>query len=334
MRTFLVTATSFLMLGWMTPRHADAETSAGFDVQGGVGTHGFDASGSLDIKPDPAQKPWEASLSASTLHTTVGTESRANQFTIGLSHEADENSEGHGSLTSWKDTLNDIQYVGPTLGVTYTWLEGGSTRTTNSTSHAYEEGGSATPETEETSDRAERAAITLDTDLFFYTTDVSVSSRTVKVRGRQVVLPGGGGKLHDTQVHPNVSVEKPLWDESVTPYLTAGHYFYSRDPAAIENAAGRPRLAASAGHMNSLVGGFLNNNGEAGVRFILPGDISATTKLGADQSSTNNKWATIQDIALSHRFLTRFKAKTEWTRTIQDGAAADLFSGGLTYYFD
>jgi hypothetical protein len=331
------TLTTFICLlasARLWPLLAHAEGSAGFDVQGGVGTTGFDLSGSLDIKPDPSQKPWEASVSDSYLHTKVGTESKTNQFVLGVSHEVDANREGHGQLTFGKDSINDVKYAGPTFGVTYTWLEGGPSAAFTPKGHAYDENTADTPNSSEHAEGAESAALTLDADLFFYSTDVSVSSRTVQVGQRQVVLRGGSGTVHDTMFHPNVSFEKPLLDETLTPYAIAGHYFYSTDPAAIENVAGRPRFASAAGRLTSLVGGLLENNAEVGIRFLLPAAFAATTRLGAEQTATDRSWATIQGVSLSRRFWEHLKAKLEWTRTIQYGASADLFAGGLTYYFN
>src|SRR2546427_672119 len=109
MKSFPTTFMVVLCCGAALPFGVSADTALGFDVLGGVGTHGYNMKGSLDIKHDPARLPWETSLAVSSLHTTVGTESRANQISLGLSHEADDTLEGHGNLVFWKDTFNDIQ---------------------------------------------------------------------------------------------------------------------------------------------------------------------------------------------------------------------------------
>lgn len=309
-----------------------ASDSLGFDVLGGVGTSGYDLNGSLDIKPVDVPKPFVASLSFAHQYTTVGTISRTNQITGGLDHALDDNWDTHGNLTFWKDNINDIHYAGPTLGFTYTWLEGPSGA------------GAVKPASEdqtatEPASKNEAAALTVDADLFFYGTEVETSSTTRKVFDHrqnrfvtQTVSPHSG-TIELTQFHPNATFEKPFLDSAATPYLTVGHYFYSRDPADVEALSGRPRFASSINQINGLVGGFFNNNGEAGVRIALPWDIDSDFRLGADQEVTDNTWSTTQGITLTRTFFDRIEAKLDWSRAIQDGISSDIITGGLTYTF-
>jgi hypothetical protein len=146
------------------------------------------------------------------------------------------------------------------------------------------------------------------------------------------LLGAGTAAQHTTQFHPNLTFEKPLWDAALTPYLIAGHYFYSQDPAVIESVAGRPRFAASSTRLNSLVGGLLNNNGSVGVRFPI-GHLVVNPSIGAEQSATDLTWATVQDITLKYTLFGNTKLKLDWDRTIQFGVTSDLFTGGITYVF-
>jgi hypothetical protein len=302
---------SMLCVGsWMDPSCARADSSVGTDVMEGIGNHGFDLNGSLGLGE---KKDWDTSLSYAHLHTTVGTESETNQVQGGLSHPIDDSWEAHGDLTYWKDIINEIKYVGPTAGFTYTWR----------------------------GDAAEKADVapeilgaTLDADLFAYSTEVIASSRPVRLNGRRtVILPPRTLTPSLTQFHPNLTVEKPSFDEALTPYLIYGHYFYSHNPDAIEALAGRPRLAAFAGHLNALVGGFLNNNASVGLKMPWPWEVNFNGQFGFTQSATDNTWATIQEVTLDRTFFKHLKLKLDWSRSIQSGTSEDLFTGGLTYLF-
>jgi hypothetical protein len=306
-----------------------ASNSAGVDVTEGVGTSGFELNGSLDLKPEGIKNPIEASVAYAHQHTTVGTESRTNQYTAGLDHDLDNNWNYHGQVTYWDDSLNEIHYAGPTLGFTYTWNENDHPAKAKS-----EE---SETETEPASEN-EMAALSVNADLFFYGTEVVASSTTRRVRNpithqlQSVVIGPADRSIHLTQFHPSATLEKPFGD-SVTPYLTAGHYFYSKDPASIEALAGRPRLAASVNQINGLVAGFSNNNVEVGVRWALPWRVNSNFRLGAVQETTDNHWATTQGVTLTRTFIDHLKIKLDWSRSIQDGVSDDLFTTGLTWQF-
>jgi hypothetical protein len=319
-------------LGWSC---AYADNSVGFDVSGGVGTSGGDINGSADFKAADSKNPYEATLSIAHQHTTVGTESRTNQITGGVAHTQDENWDGHMDLTYWKDSINAIHYVGPTGGFTYTWLTGSGVESTPKPT-----GAAAVDETAtQPAPKDEIAAVSFNADLFFYGTEVVASSTTRRVFDPKLnrfitkLVPPRSGTEKVTQFHPNFTVEKPLLDSQATPYVTAGHYFYSKDPATIETLAGRPRFASSANAINGLVGGFLNNNGEVGVRVAFPWDVDSDFRLGVAQEVTDNTWSTTQGITFTRTFLAHVKAKLDWSRTIQTGVSSDLFTGGLTYTF-
>ena len=321
----------FLFLTVTGPR-AFGSNSLGFDVLGGVGTSGFDTNGSLDLKAEDIKNPYEASLSYAHQYTTAQTDSRTNQYTLGLDHEMDDHWDTHGDLTYWNDSINQIHYGGGTVGLAYTWNEGGAPEAKPSPSKTDNEMST------EPAPKDEVASLTFNTDLFVYGTEVTASSTTRPVfdrrLGRIVREPvARSATAKTTQAHPSITLEKPLFDSQATPYLTVGHYFYSKDPAAIEALAGRPRLAASAGRINGLVGGFLNNNGEIGTRISLPLDLESDIRLGAAQEVTDNSWSTTQGVTLSRTFLDHIKVKLDWSRAIQAGISDDLFTGGLTYIF-
>src|SRR4029077_6651125 len=277
---------ALLFFVFPTGSSVHAANSLGFDVTGGVGTSGMDANGSLDLKPADVKNPYEASLSYAHLYTTVGTESRTNQYTAGVSHTVDNHWDGHGEVTYWKDNINDIHYAGPTLGVTYTWLTGAGIQSASPLTQDDDVPSDKNETFTEPPPGDELAAVSLNADLFFYGTEVEASSATRRVFDPKLnrfitkVIPPSSHTERVMQFHPNVTIEKPLFDSTATPYLTAGHYFYSRNPGDIEALAGRPRFAASANQLNGLVGGFLNNNGEIGVRVALPIEVDSDFRLG------------------------------------------------------
>jgi len=299
------------LVGFFLTSFAHATTSVGFDVTGGVKQSGFDMTGKLDVGP---QKDWETSFSFAHLYSEIGgQESRTNQFTGGVAHTFDPTLDAHLDITGWKDSINQIHYAGPTLGFTYNW------------------------KTSESDKGPDILDVTLDTDIFVYGTEVTASSTTKTIRvGRRLittVIPPANSVENTTQLHPNLTIEKPLFDEQWTPFITAGHYFYSRDPEALENIAGQPRFALSAGHLNSMISGFLNNNGSTGFTWEIPWDLSFYVSLGASELAIDKTWATSQQVSLNRTFAECLTAKLEWDRVIEEGITTDTISGGLTYKF-
>jgi hypothetical protein len=316
---------------------AYAENSLGFDVLAGVGTSGFDANGDVDVKPEGVKNPYEVSLSFARQYTTAITTSRTNQYTLGLDHDHDAHWNGRGDLTYWKDTINNIHYGGGTVGLTYTWTDA---VTLSSPKSSLKDAAASEDETStEPAPKNEIASLTFNVDVFGYGTEVEASSTTRRVfdaklnRYVKKVVPPQSSTVKTTQIHPCITFEKPLFDAEATPYLTAGHYFYSTDPKTIEALTGRPRFASSVTRIDGLVGGFLKNNGEVGLRITLPLSIDSDFRLGADQEVSDNRWATTQGVTLSRLFLDHLRLKLDWNRGIQNGVSDDIFSTGLTYTF-
>ena len=283
----------------------------------------------------------QVSLSYAYQHAKIITESKATQYTLGLSNKVDSHLEGHGTLNYWNDSLNDVHYAGPSMGLTYTW-----TKAETPAMAAHAEGSEEKqapsaegPTLESRPPPDEAAALTFNSDLFIYGTDISASPTLRRVRDpvthRLVnkVIAGGTADVHLTQLHPSMTFELPLFDQALTPSVTAGHYFYSRDPGDFEALIGRPRFSGSANQINGLVGGFLNNNAEAALEFTLPGDIDTSARLGTDQIATDQTWAITQGVTFNYTLWDHLKAKLDWSRSIQSGISSDIFTGGLTYQF-
>ncbi len=325
----------FIFLGVLSfYARLEASNSLGFDVLGGVGTSGYGINGSVDLRPATVKSPYEVSVSYSHQHSTIGTESKTNQITGSLAHAFGDHWQASAQVTGFKDTVNDIHYVGPSLGWTYLWTNGSDSAPTDTELPSSQNEMSSEP-----AEKNEIAAVSINADLFFYGTEVNASSTTRRVFNRrlnrfvQQTVPPSSSEEKITQFHPSITAEKPLFDSNATPYLTYGHYFYSRDPADIEALAGRPRFASSANQLNGLVGGFLNNNAEVGLRASLPWRVESDFRIGAEQEITDNKWATTQGITLSRPVISHMNAKIDWSRVIQSGISSDLFTGGLTYNF-
>jgi hypothetical protein len=304
------------------PAWASSGSSLGFDVSGGVGTDGYSVNGALALPPADDSASTQLSLSYAYLHSTIDMETRTNQYTFGLAHTVDDSLEGHGTVTYWDDSLNDIHYAGPSFGLTYTWNGAGEDDSAGSESS-----------------KDEIAALSLNADLFLYMTEISESSTTRKVfdtalrRYVEKVIPAGTPNANTTQFHPSLNFEVPLFEQVATPFLTYGHYFYSQNPSILENLIGRPRFSGSVNQLNGLVGGFLNNNASVGVRFSLPADFQLTPQFGTEQLVTDNSWAVTQGVELDWTFWTHWSSKLAWNRSIEEGTSLDVFTGGLTYAF-
>lgn len=285
--------------------------SVGFTVSGGQGDSGYSIDGTVGIPPKAETAATQVSLDYAYLHTQIGTESVSRQYTLGLSHKADEDLEGHGSLTYWNDSLNDIHYAGPSFGTTYTWNDAGD----------------------------EIAALGVDSDIFIYGTDVSASSTTRRVlnpitnRLVKEVVPGGQANVQMTQFRPSLNLEVPFADHRVTPSVTYSHAFYSRNPNDFETLVGRPRFSSSVNSINGLVAGFFNDTVEGDLALLLPAGFEVDGRLGVAQSATDWTWATTQSATITRTFFDHVTAKLDWSRAIQSGISYDIYTGGLTYFF-
>jgi hypothetical protein len=304
------------------PAWASSDSSLGFELTGGVGTDGYSFNGNLGLPPASETASTLLSLNYAYLHSTIGTETRTNQYTLGLSHTVDDSLEGHGSLTYWDDTLNQIHYAGPSFGLTHAWNSGDSTKLPGSESS-----------------KDEIAALSLNADLFLYQTEISESSSTKKVfdtglrRYVEKLIPAGTPNANTTQFHPSLNFEVPLFDQAAVPFVTYGHYFYSQNPGILEGLVGRTRFSGSSNQLNGMVGGFLNNNADIGVRCSLPTDFELTPQFGTEQLITDNTWAITQGVELDWTFLKHWTTKLVWSRAIEEGVSQDTFSAGLTYAF-
>ena len=288
-------ADSFLGGDWTTGRGY-----RGFDVKGGV---------NLDERGD-----WETDASFAYAHSNTGTESRSRQATVALVHTLDDHWSSRASMTGWRDSLNNVQYFGPSAGITYAAFD-------------------------RPDDRVEGAhgkqwlRVSFDADLFVYQAG-QTSLRTIKIsRTKSATVPAAQGTVSLAQWHPYLLVERPLANESVTPWVEIGHDFYSKNPAIIEARSGNPNFSSSAGSLNGLVGGLLYTTGSVGLNLSLPLHLKATASLGVEQESSNNQWATTQGAGLSSMFWEHIKIGASWARSIQDSVPTDLVSGGVTWLF-
>jgi len=310
-RVILLCALIATVIG-SSPAWALSGSSLGFDVSEGVGTDGYAFNGILGLWPTGTAASTELSLNYTYLHSTIGMETRTNQYTLGLAHTVDESLEGHGSVTYWDDSLNDIHYAGPSFGFTYTWTR---------------------------EEKEEVAALSLNTDLFLYQTEISESSSTRKVfdtalrRYVTKVIPAGTPNANTTQLHPSLNFEVPLFDQAAIPYMTYGHYFYSQNPGILESLVGRSRFSGSSNQLNGMVGGFLNNNADVGVRCYLPANLELIPQFGTEQLITDNSWVITQGVELDWIFLSHWTSKLAWSRAIEEGVSQDIFTAGLTYAF-
>jgi hypothetical protein len=305
---------------------ARADASLGGDFTTGQGYRGYDAKGDLDLDPKGI---YSINALYSHVHSTVGTETKSNQGVLGLDHAVEDDWDFRASLTGWKDDISDVKYVGPSFGFSYTLYRDDGSRNELRPSRTGADG---------ERDSADRALVVVyNSDLFFYQTGVNASSETITEKSgrttKKIAVPALDSIVSLFQFHPTLEFDIPLFGGKVTPSISAGHYFYSKDPGLIEQRAGEPYFASSAGGLNGLVGGLFLNNGQVALDLRLPWDIKLRGTLGAEQSASDNTWSTTQGAALTDVFFDRVKASLSWARSIQDGVPQDLFTGGLTVLF-
>lgn len=300
---------------------ASADASAGAEYTTGADYRGWDAKASLDLDDKGTN-----SLSAeyARVHSTAGTETKSNQVVVGLTHATADDWQLRTEFTGWKDDVSGVRYAGPSIGYNYSIYSDESALA------------------EDKSDKLRHSGepdwiVDFNTDLFYYQSAVNSSSSTITLgRGKsaqRVVVPPTSGAVELLQLHPNLEVDKPLFGARVTPSITVGHYFYSKDPDLIEQRAGQPLFASSAGNLSGLVGGLMLNNGQLGLEVRLPWTLKVQGTLGLEQLATDHTWSTTQGATLTATLFDRAKALVAWSRSIQGGVAQDLMTGGLTWLF-
>jgi hypothetical protein len=290
---------------------ARAESFLGGDWTTGRGYRGFDVKGGLDLDE---RGDWEADAAFAYAHSNSGTESRSRQATLALVHTLDDHWTSRAGMTGWRDSLNNVQYFGPSAGITYAAFDRPDDRVEGARGKQW-------------------LRVSFDADLYVYQAG-QTNLRTIKIsRTKTAVVPASPGTVSLAQWHPYLLVERPFAGESLTPWVQVGHDFYSKNPSIIEARSGRPQYSSSAGSLNGLVGGLLDTTGEVGLNLALPARFKATASLGVERQAADNHWATTQGAGLSRVFWDRLKLGGSWARSIQDGLAQDLVSGGLTWFF-
>lgn len=282
---------------------APAEGSAGATYTGGSGYRGYELRGSVALDLNAA---W--SLRASFAHSdaTVPLESRTNQGTFGVDHAVDERAEARGSLTASREFVSGVRCFGASGGLSYR-LDSGAPK-------------------------ASEASLSLDADAFFYSTEASADERVVHgAGGRTLILPASTSVVDLTQFHPTMAFERSFLAGRFRTSASVGYSFYSQEPAKIEALAGRPRLSASAGSLNALVGGFFRQTGKLALSVSLPADVRLLGALGAARFATDGSWALTQELEASFVRWENWKPKLGWARILEHGLRQDLLSVGLTY---
>ena len=297
---------------WAAAPAARADGFLGGDWTSGRQYRGFDVKGGLDLD---ARGDWEADATFAYAHSNSGTESRSRQATLAFAHVMDDHWSSRAGVTGWRDSLNDVQYFGPSFGITYAAFD----RPDDSVEGARGK---------------EWLRVSFDADFFVYQAAQTTAAKIIKIsRTSSAVIPAGQGGVSLAQWHPYVLVERPLADGRIVPWGSIGHDFYSKNPSVIEARSGTPQFSASAGSLNGLVGGLLETTVSAGLNLTLPAKLKATASFGLEKQSTDGHWATTQGAGLSRLFWDRCKLSASWARSIQDGVPQDLVTAGGSLYF-
>lgn len=305
LRKPLIFAAAALAALCSVPKAALALGSFGGDWTTGNGYRGWDVKGDTDFDKDGK---WGGSASYAYAHSNTGTESRSNQFTAGINHTLDEQWGSRASFTGWEDTINDVQYVGPSFGFTLTRY--------------------ADPEAVD-----ESYKIAFDNDLFLYKAQTP-SSRLIRFRRRLALTSPSLGSASMGEWRPQLNFEKPLpFAPKVIPWTTVSHYFYTKNPDIIEQRAGQPRFSAYSNSVSGLANGLFNNTATVGVDVKLPAHLRLSVALGVEQQATDNTWSTTQSAGITGLFFDHWHANLSWNRTIQDGLPQDLVTAGSAWWF-
>jgi hypothetical protein len=336
--------TAFLLAVALLPVSSAAEMpdiATMADWTTGNGYRGWDGKANLDWGKHP---DWGLNGGFAWAHSHGGTETLSKQVTLGFSHTPDDNWSLRGTLTAWRDYISDVRYAGPSWGVTYLVNEAGvpkpgarhALETVERTRYTGDQDpmGDLEPAAQPAGDTPDEIfGASFDNDLFFYHAPQTPINQIVLVRGKPVLAPPTPTATDLSQWHPEFEVEKPLLDQRILPSLTFGHYFYTRDPAVIEQRSGQSRFAASAGSLSSLAGGLFKNDVTPAIDFTLPWHSHLRASLAMSQSATDNNWAITQELAVRTTIAGRVRIKAKWDHTIQYGSGTDQYTVGLTLLF-
>ncbi len=235
--------------------------------------------------------------------------STTNQLTAGVEHKLDSDFDSslRGALTYWKNTENLTQYFGPTVGYRVRI---------------------------ESSDPDEILTASLTSDLFFYRAEVETTTSGATAR-RGTLFKPKTSSMKQTQYHPSLEIERTFL-ESVTPFLSAGYYFYSVPPERIENGTARRAQRyspATQSQLKEVVGGFVKKNWEFGCRFFLPFEFKLALIFGRDQSATDESWSSSGGAKLSKVFIEKLDAELGISRVFQGTSITNYYTFGLIYFF-
>lgn len=313
----------------LTAAPGRADNSVTGDWTTGNGYRGWDGRARTDLGTDDA---WAVLGGFAWAHSKQGTESFSKQADLGVERNPDDNWSFRGTATAWKEYISGVDYVGPSWGFTYL-----ATAAHRRRRRPFKEAEQRQPgeplSNREKSPPDELWGLSFDNDMFFYEAPAVNQSKTVKVGKTTVAVPPLPSSVSLAQWHPYVEAEKPLFNQAVTPSVTLGHYFYTRNPGVIEERAGQPRFAASAGSLGSLASGLFKNTAQAAVDFALPLRLRFHAALGAEQDAADSAWATTQELSLKSSFDDWASLLGKWDRTIQYGTTSDIYTVGLSFYF-
>jgi len=301
---------------------------AGLNISGGNGQSGSEVFGSVDfghygigdtsfgsVRNDPI-RDWTLAVDYVHSHSnSQGSESRTDEYSGRILHATpDDTWEFEIGAAHWYDAINLISYLGPSVGISYNWKR-------------------------EDPDAPPYVKFTANGDFYNYTASVPFSAgqqiivRAGRRKNKVINLPPGTTELETQQLHPNFRVDVPLFNEHLTPFLAAGHYYYTQDPGNIEAISGRPRFGGSAGQLNSLTGGFLENTANVGTAIALPWDIDCMVSFGESQQATDDDWGQNYEVTLTQLYFDHLKPRLDWTQSILDGFTTNVYTVGLSWLF-
>ena len=319
MKFFLSSALVSILCGLilLTLPDAKATTLAGLSYTGATNFKSFDLNGTLDLGKT---ETWEGILAYTYTDSTQGQvtdaqggESKSNLFTGGIANTPDDFQKWEFDLNYWKDTINDLRYVGPKFSFGYTWLA---------------------DEDDDVKPTLFAANVSLEAD--FYAATLERDPVTGKVTRKSRLAKATTQTLNFSQIHPTFEIEKPLFDEFVVPFAEYAHYFYSKKPDDIENSISKSSLHLSSSFVsgvNGAIGGFLTQSYSLGFTLNFQTATKLRLEYGRSQSATDDSWSPAYGATVTQSIGDHVEAKAGWSHSVQAGVSADYYTGALTYIF-
>jgi hypothetical protein len=227
------------------------------------------------------------------------------------------------------DSVNQILYAGPDLGVTW-----------NDLKPRVRGRKAAGPAQADDADAATWWSLAFDASIHGY--DVNLGANQQSGVSRKTKLYNGGvpytvqttGSLDVTQFYPNLACSVPLAGGSVVPELLYGHDFYSEDPGTIATVVNR-RFSAGSGNarVGNLVGALYTDTLTASLGLKLFWGLALAASWSESQLISPYVWASTAEASVTAPLGQSLSVRLGWTDTTVEGQATPEGEAAVTASF-